>query len=579
MGCKNYTKIALQYCKDVVSEKIPTSKLTIAACQRQLDDLDRQGTDDFPYVFNPELIDSNGIKYFPADRVCRFAELMKHTKGEKKGQRFDLEPWQCFFFTTIFGWINTETGHRRFDEVYSEVPRKNGKSPMGAIIGIYMLTADLEPGAEVYSGASNRDQALEVFKPAWIMAKSNADLKKRFNLIIYGEKPDFGSIQKADDLSVFTPLVGDPGDGQNVHCYLCDEYHEHRTDNQYSTMKTGTVGRLQSLIAVITTAGVNIAGPCYLLRTQVVNVLKKVEGFENESLFGLIYTLDDDYDWTDINNWPRANPNWGVSVNAEKAEKILRDALQKPSTQNITRTKHLNQWMNVASAFFDMVALKKCAKKLKYNDFQGKDCITGVDLASKTDLTAAVDVFWRDIEGVRHYWAFTFPYLPNKRIEEDGNTHYQGWKKTGDVIEIPGASINTDNIENDIKERSKQVNIIEIPHDPWNAATMVAHMEKDGYEMVELSQTVANLSAPTKELESAILDGRFHYDGNPVMTWCLANVVCEFDTNDNVKPKRAKNMDHMKIDCAIALIMAIARAMVHEPQEEGNDGSLLNLEW
>jgi phage terminase large subunit-like protein len=577
---KNYTKIAKQYCLDVISEKTPTSKLTIAACQRQIDDLERQGSPDFPYVFNAELTDSNGIKYYPAERICKFAELMKHTKGEKKGQRFVLEPWQCFFLTTVFGWINVNDNYRRFDEVYAEIPRKNGKSPIGAIIGLYMLTADLEAGAEIYSGASNRDQALEVFKPAWIMARSNNDLKKLYGLTIYGEKPTFGSIVKNDDLSTFQPLVGDPGDGQSVHCYLCDEYHEHRTDNQYSTMKTGTVGRRQSIIAVITTAGTNIAGPCYMLRTQVVNILNKVDGFENDSLFGLIYTLDPGHDWTDISNWPRANPNWGVSVNAEKAEKILRDALQKPSTQNITRTKHLNQWMNVASAFFDMVSLQKCAdKKLKFENFKGESCITGVDLASKTDLTASVDVFFEDVGGKKHYYAFTHAYLPERALEGEDSRHYQGWANDGHLEVMPGASINTDIIENDIYDRSKTVDIMEIPHDPWNAATMVGHMEAKGFEMVEINQTVANMSEPTKELESAILDGRFHYDGNPVMTWCLANIVCEYDTNDNVKPKRAKNQNHMKIDCGIALIMAIGRAMVHKPKVQGNDGSLLNLAW
>ena len=577
---RDYVKIGIKYARDVVSGKIQASKLTIAACQRQLDDLKRKPSTDFPYKWNPEITDKHGKKYRPAVRICAFAERLRHTKGEKEGQLFVLEPWQCFFLTTVFGWVHKDTHLRRFQEVYAEIPRKNGKSPIAAIVGLYMLTADLEAGAEIYSGASDRTQALEVFKPAWIMARKAKQLQEAYNLHIYGEKPDFGSIVRLDDLSKFEPLVGDPGDGQSVHCYLCDEYHEHRTDAQYSTMKTGTVGRRQPLIFVITTSGTNTAGPCYLLRSQVVNVIKGMDGFKNDSLFGLIYTIDDDDDWTDLKNWEKANPNWGVSVYPEKAEAILRDALQKPSTQNITRCKHLNQWMNVSTAFFDTVALRKCVDpKMIYGDFHGEKCFAGIDLASKTDLTAVVDVFFQDIDGQRHYYAFTHAYLPERRTEGEENSHYAGWVKEGHLKALPGKTINTDYIEEDIDERAKLVEFEELPHDPWNAATMVARMEEKDYKMVEVGQTVTHMSEPTKELDAAILDGRFHYDGNPVMTWCLSNVVCDYDTNDNVKPKREKNQEHKKIDVAIALIMAVGRAMVYEEKPEGNDGSLLNLDF
>ena len=576
---KDYVKIATKYAKDVVSEKILTSKLTIASCQRQLDDLKRQGDDDFPYIFNPQLTDRNGIKYKPADRFCSFVELHSHTKGKLAGQKFSFEPWQHFIFTTVFGWIHKDTGLRRFSESYLEVCRGNGKSPMGAVTGHYMLTADLDKGAEVYSGATTRAQALEVFGPSWIMARKNKQYRDKYNLRVWGEKADFGAITSTAENSKFIPLVGNPPDGASVSCYICDEYHEHPSDSQYSTMETGCIKREQPLIFVITTAGSNIGGPCYLHRTQVINVLNKAEGFENESLFGIIYTLDNEHDWTDLENWPRANPNWGISVVPDKAAQILKNALQKPSKQNITKTKHLNIWCNVASAYYDMESLKKCVdKSLKYEDFHTKDCINGNDLASKTDLTSSVDVFWDIIDGVKHYWAFTFPYMPEDALEGEDNRHYQGWATEGYLNIIPGASINTDYIESDIKDRSKQVNMVENTYDPWNAATMVAHMEDDGFTMVEIGQTVANMTEPTKELDSAIRDGRFHYDGNPVLTWCLSNVVCQADTNDNVKPKRAKGQDHMKIDCAIALIMAVGRAMVHKPKKKGNDGSLLNIQ-
>ncbi|GAG35354.1 unnamed protein product, partial [marine sediment metagenome] len=156
---KAFTQRGTQYAKDIVSGKILSSKLTIASCQRQLDDLKRQRDPGFDYIFNPEITDKNGVKYRPAERICSFVQLLVHVKGEKAGQQFLIEDWQCFFLTVVFGWVHKDTFYRRFKELYAEIPRKNGKSPLGAAIGLYMLTMDMEPGAEVFSGAADRNQA------------------------------------------------------------------------------------------------------------------------------------------------------------------------------------------------------------------------------------------------------------------------------------------------------------------------------------------------------------------------------------------------------------------------------------
>lgn len=555
---RDYVQIAHQYALDIVSGKIPAAKITVRAAQRQLDDLERQGTEDFPYLYNPYLVDVHGKEYCPAERICAFAEQLQHVKGVWKGKNIFLEPWQIFFLATLFGWVHQSTGMRRFRECYSEIPRKNGKSVLGAIIGLYMFCADNEGGAEVYSGATTEAQAWEVFKPARLMAKQNEALCDFYSVEIHAK-----DLSTSTDYSSFRPLIGDPGDGASPHCAIIDEFHEHKTPNQYDTMTTGMGARSQPLLCIITTAGSNLAGPCHGKRVQVVKVLEKI--FENEEIFGLIYTIDKDDDWQDIENWKKANPNYGVSVFPDFLKGRLKTALQDPAKQNITRCKHLNEWMNVATAYFDMAALEKCVdKELILEDFSGENVWPGLDLASKEDLASKVKVFKRTIDGDDHYYAFSDFYLPQEAAKGEDKAHYAGWASEGWLTLTHGFRLDIDQVETDLKKDAKQFEVVEVPHDPWNVAQMAAHMEDANIEMVEVNQTVKELSEPTKELSAIIRDGKFHYDGNPILKWCLSNVVCQEDTNENVKPKKQIGQEHLKIDGAIALILGLKRAMVGE---------------
>ncbi len=555
---KNYTEIAHQYALDVVSGTIPAAKITIQAAKRQLSDLENQDTDDFPYLFNPLLVDAHGREYRPAERICAFAEQLQHVKGIWKDKNIVLEPWQVFFLSALFGWVHRETGFRRFRECYAEIPRKNGKSVIGAIIGLYMFCADNEGGAEVFSGATSEKQAWEVFRPARLMAKKNEALCDFYSIDIHAR-----DLTTLTDYSRFELLIGDPGDGASPHCAIIDEYHEHKTSTQYDTMVTGMGARAQPLLCVITTAGSNIAGPCHGKRDQVVKILNNV--FKNEEIFSLIFTIDKDDDWTDIENWKKANPNYGVSVFPDFLESRLKTALQDPAKQNITRCKHLNQWMNVATAYFDMVALEKCVDtSLSLDDFEGENVWPGLDLASKEDLASKVKVFKRTKDGEDYYYAFCDFYLPQEATKGEDKAHYAGWATEGWLNVTSGFRLDIDAVEMDIKKDAKRFDIMEVACDPWNISQMAAHLDDTGISVVEIIQTVKELSEPTKELSALIRDGKFFYDGNPVLTWCLSNVVCQEDTNENVKPKKQIGQEHLKIDGAIALILGLKRAMVGE---------------
>ncbi len=279
--------IARQYASDVVGGAIVACQYVKLACQRFLNDLDRQGDDDWPYVFDEAK----------ADRAVKFMQLMPHTKGKWSSSKSKLvfEPWQVFIEANIFGWVKKDTGKRRFREAYEEIPRKNGKSARLAARGIYLFAADGESGAEVYSGATTEKQAFEVFRPAWMMAHKLENLRNRFGIELSGNQKNPGPMFVMEDMSKFETVIGNPGDGASPHAALVDEYHEHDTDALVDTMQTGMGAREQPLLSIITTAGSNLGGPCYEKRRDVIRIL---EGQTiDETIFGIIYTIDDsEYD-------------------------------------------------------------------------------------------------------------------------------------------------------------------------------------------------------------------------------------------------------------------------------------------
>lgn len=296
-----YVEAALGYARSVVAGEKPANKWERLACQRQLDDLEHEPSEDWPWVFNGEA----------AERPCAFVELLPHIKGKwaREKRLIQLEPWQCFVITTVFGWVHRDTGLRRFIEAYEEEPRKNAKSTKGAGVFLFMLTADGEHGAECYTAATTRDQARIVFDDARAMAERTPDLRTYLGLAIMQH-----SLTVAHTSSKGTPLAaeGSTLDGLNVHFALLDELHAHKTRAVYDVIDTARGAREQSLLWTITTAGTDRSGICYERRTHVTKILDGV--VRDDRVFGIIYTIDDGDDPFDPAVWAKANPNFGVSV-------------------------------------------------------------------------------------------------------------------------------------------------------------------------------------------------------------------------------------------------------------------------
>jgi len=545
-----------KYAEKVVKGDILASEWIVKACQRHLDDLAR----DWAYEFKPEK----------AIKAIKFIQLLPHVKGKwaAKGERIKLELWQQFIVACLFGWVRKSDGMRRYREAYLEIPRKNGKSVLAAGIGLYCLMADGEYGAEVYSGATSERQAWEVFRPAKLMAKKTPALLEHFGIEV-----NASNILRTEDFSRFEPLIGKPGDGASASCAIVDEFHEHDSSDLFDTMQTGMGAREQPLMFVITTAGSNMAGPCYEKRLEAQKILNGV--FEDDRFFTLIYGLDEGDDYKDPDSWAKANPNLGVSVSKDYLEAQVASAIRSPSKQNSVKTKHFNIWVGAKTAWINMEQWAKAGDgSLKIENFGDCPCVIGLDLATRIDIAAMVSLFWRDIEGQRHYYAFPRFYLPEDALENAKNAKtYAGWAASGHLHLMDGAEISFKEIQEEILSIPDTHSVYEVAYDPWQATQIAQALREEGVESVEYRNTVGNMSPPMKELEAALASGRFHHPDNPAFNWMASNVVAKLDAKDNIFPR--KDVEHNKIDGIVACLFALGRA-VHAESRGSIDDWLSN---
>jgi phage terminase large subunit-like protein len=528
------------------------------ACARHLADLDAARQPSYRFRFD----------HAKANRVCDFIEGLPHVKGHwaAKREEIRLEHWQCFILCSIFGWVWRDSGLRRFREAYICVPRKNAKSTTAGGIGIYMFAADGESGSEVYSGATSKKQAWEVFRPAKQMVERTPDLKEALDIFVGAE-----NLAILADGSRFEPVIGKPGDGASPHCGIVDEYHEHDTDSLVDTFRTGMGARLQPLLLIITTAGDNIGGPCKAAQENVEKVLAGT--LDRDELFGIVYTIDEGDDWTSEEALRKANPNFGVSVFGDFLLTQQRNAVTDARKQGIFRTKHLNVWVGSNLAYINIQRWNELADTtLRPEHFIGLPCTMASDFASKKDIAARVMVFRKSIavdatdkrKGAKdHFYVFGRYYLPESRARLPEFQHYQAWVTGGFLRTTPGNVIDYDVITNESIEDVRRFRVKEVCFDPWNAEQYAQTVAaKTPAIAVEIPQQVRFLSEPMKQLDALVTDGRLHHDGNPALSWMIANLTGHEDAKENIFPRKARA--ESKIDGAVALIMALSRALVSE---------------
>jgi len=550
---RNVAQVAVpmpeQYCRDVLDGKIVACKWVRLACERHLRDLEHGH--ERGLVFDAKA----------GARAIKFFDFLKHSKGQWADKPVTLESWQQFILWCVFGWKRAN-GMRRFRTVYAEVARKNGKTTMLAGIGLYMLIADGEAGAEVYSAATKRDQAKIMWVEAARMARKSSGLVKILD--IFGDKNPKAtacSISVSSTASKYEPLGRDADsmDGLNVHCALIDELHAHKTRDMVDILDTATGARRQPLILMITTAGFNRQTICYEINDYTKKVLSDL--VEDDSFFGMIFTLDDDDDWEDETNWVKANPNLGVSKRMDDMRDKATKAKAMPTALNAFLRLELNIWTQAETRWINLEHWDACNKPFDIETLRGRECYGGLDLSSTLDTTALVLVF-PPTKPDDDYVALSYFWVPDdniiKRAKQD-RFPYDLWEKRGLIEATPGEVVDYDFIQAKIEELARVYNIREIAFDRWNATSLINRLaERHVTKLIEFGQGYAGMSPAAKLFESKYVSHQLNHLGNPVLSWMAGNVVVTSDPAGNIKPDKDKSIE--RIDGITALLMALDRA-------------------
>lgn len=547
---RKYASIAQEYALQVLDGRIVACSWVRKACQRFRDDWIAAGDSKCQWKFDTAAV----------TKICLFAEGLSHIKGKwaKRAEKIHLEPWQIFIYANVFGFVSRKTGMRRYRTAYLEMARKNGKSTFSAPVGVYMTCADREPGAEVYSAATTRDQAKIVWEAAKAMIEREPDLRAAFGVETFAH-----SIFQSNTMSRFQALSAEGGtlDGLSVHCAIVDELHAHKTRTVYDVIETARAARSQPLLWLITTAGSDRAGICYEQRTYLTKILDGV--VQDDSYFGVIYTMDDADDWRDESAWQKANPNLGISVDIEELRRLKLKAEKMPSAQANFMTKHLSAWVNADAPLFDMIAWQACGdENLRLDDFANEPCWIGIDLAPKHDFSVIAQLFKRE----DRYYAFVRHFLSEMEVEDSSNSQYSGWAAEGLITTNPGNVTDYGAIEEELHEIAKNHELLEVCYDKFSAHQFATRMQDEGFPMVEVGATVANFSEATKRLDALISEGKIQHNGDPILAWEMSNVVGHYDRKDNVFP--VKERPENKIDGPIAIIMALNRALVSSGEQK-----------
>lgn len=551
----------IRYAERVVAGEIVACELVRLSCQRFLNDM-KDGQE-------------RGITFSEprAQHILNFYKFVPHVKGALAGQPIALMDWHIFILINIFGFIipliDENTGEvvlrndgssrpvmvRRFRTAYNEVARKNAKSTLSSGVGLYMTGADGEGGAEVYSAATTREQARIVFEDAKSMIKQARPTLGRlfeFNkLAIFQEQTS----------SRFSPLSSDANnlDGLNIHCAIVDELHAHKTRDVWDVLETATGARLQSLLFGITTAGFNKEGICYELRDYTIKVLRGQ--VEDDTFFGIIFTLDSDDDPFDEKVWQKANPGLGICKRWDDLRRLAKKAREQVSARHNFFTKHMNLWVTAESAWMDMMKWDQSDYIAPQHELKTYPLWVGVDLSNKIDICSAVKV-WQANNGHVHA-DFKF-WLPEGRLERCSRQMaelYRKWAELDKLILTDGDVIDHGQIKEELQAWVAGESLREIGFDPWSATQFSLALAEEGLPLVEVPQTVRNFSEAMKGVEALVYGGKFHHSNHPVMNWMMSNVTVKPDRNDNIFPN--KSTPEAKIDGPTALFTGMSRLLIN----------------
>jgi phage terminase large subunit-like protein len=525
----------IQYANDVVSGKILACQWVKLACKRFLDDINSQD-----YYFDEK-------KY---NTLTTFTGVMKHYSSGAAGNPFILEPWEDFIICNIFCLYRVDTRRRKYKTAHISVSRKNGKTTLAAALGLFALIADGEPAASVIMAANSREQAHIDFDAASAFARQLDPRKKSLkvlrNEIVFQKNNASLRVISAD---------ASTGDGLNPSMVILDELHEAADSKLFDVLRSGQGFREQPLMLSITTAGFRIGGFCNQYEDYCKEVLmgQKVD----ETLFALLYTLDDGDDWTDEGNFIKSNPNLGITVKRDWLSEQVNQAKNSPTLEVGVKTKNLNVWCSSSTTWIPEHYIRKSLMNVDLTEFKNKNnylVYLGFDLAAISDLTA-VSIMFVDPETEEYYFK-TWYYLPKSALDGKYNSElYKMWSSKGFLTLTESETTDYNYIQNQIVYLYETFDVQGVFFDSWNAQMLVNNLTNLGLPMTAYSQSIGNFNKPTKEMERLVLSDKVRFDNNPITRFCFDNVELKVDLNGNSKPTG----DHQsrKIDGVISMLNAL----------------------
>lgn len=525
-------EIYYKYAIQVTNGEMVACKFVIDSCNRFLKDLER---DDL--IFKKEKV----------DKAIKFISILRHFKGKVNGKPFILEPFQQFIVANLIGWYWKESGYRRFTSAYIEMARKGGKTALIAAIAMYYFIADGEAGAEVDICANVKSQAYICFEFIEQYAKQ-LDPKQK-DLKIYR---DYISMKATNSkINVFSS--DDKGkDGFNASVGIVDEFHSARNTKMRDVIKSSMGSRENPMLLTITSAGFDKTLPCYQLRTTCTEILSGIK--TDDSLFCIIFGLDEDDDWTDESNWIKSNPNLGKTVSMKYLREQVNSAKNNPTEETSVRTKNLGQWLTSSEIWIPDIYLYNVSEKVDLNEFEDSDCYVGIDLSSVSDMTA-VSFMLRKEDNDKLYFK-TLYYLPESCLVESPNKEwYKYLVQTKQLTLTSGNVIDYDYIINDIMRWYDKLTFRKISYDAYNSTQAIIKMTELALPCEPYSQSIGNFNKPSRELERIIRSKQVVIDKNEITLWMFRNVDLKSDWNNNIKP--VKTSKDKKIDGVISMIEAL----------------------
>lgn len=542
-----------RYARAVVNGKIIAGPHVRDACRRHLDDLEHAPARGF---------------FFDLDKVERavgfYRDVLRLNGGEYEGLPYELLLWQAFCVGSLMGWVDVE-GYRRFRVGYVETAKGSGKSPLAAGIGLYGLTADNEPRAEVYAAATKKDQAMILFRDAVAMRDQSPELARR--LVKSGVGENAWNLAYHQAGSFFRPISADDGQsGPRPHIALLDEIHEHKTGYVVEMLKAGQKSRRQPLLLGITNSGTDKRTVCWDYHDYGAKVC--AGQIQDDSFFAYICALDEGDDpFKDERCWHKANPSLASGLPGLKyLREQVTQARGMPGKESIVRRLNFCQWVEAEAPWIGGDLWFAAAPEPEFDDalLYGRRCWGGLDLSSTQDLTALVLLF-EPTEADPHWRLKPTFWLPGDGLHDKADKDrvpYIAWRDAGHLNALPGRAVNKLAVLHKLAEIVSSYDVQEIAYDEWRIADLMMLIEQEGLAMpplIPFRQGFKSMAPAVDEFERLLLGGELRHDGNPVMTWNAANAVIVSDPAGNRKV--AKERATGRVDGIVAAVMAAGRTI------------------